>query len=432
MKILIKGGKIIDPPGADRDADLLIEDGKISSINDSIQSAPGDEADLHVINAKGCYIVPGLIDMHVHLRQPGHEYKETIKTGLQAAAAGGFCAVCPMANTDPVCDNANAVLFLLQKAKEAAKAKLFPIGAASIGLKGETLAPLAEMKDAGAVAVSDDGMPVVDSRFMRRLCEYAKGFDLPVISHCEDPSLSGGAMNEGEVATKLGLNGIPNAAEAVMVYRDIAIAELTGARIHIAHVSTRQSVELIRRAKRDGIYITCETAPHYFTLTDSAVDKYNTNAKMNPPLRSRQDVEAIREGLADGTIDVIASDHAPHSVLEKDVEFENAAFGIIGLETSLSLSLRLVHEGVLSIDQLVEKMSITPARILGLSSGISPGLPADITIIDPDFEFIYKADEGYSKSRNTPFDGFQFKGRAIYTIVDGRIVFSENNKNGGL
>lgn len=427
MRILIKKGRILDPGKIDRVADLWIRDGKISAIlppdTGSADSAVSPEftADLE-IDASGCIVSPGLTDMHVHLREPGHEYKETIESGIQAAAAGGFCAVCCMPNTFPVNDNAQITRYIVEKAASLRSVRVYPVGAISVGLKGREMADIGEMKSAGIVAVSDDGKPVVDSLLMRRALEYAFGSGVPVISHCEDPYLSRGSMNEGPFSTRKGLLGIPHAAESIMVMRDIALSELTGCPVHIAHVSKAASVEAIRSAKQRGVLVTAETAPHYFTLTDEAVASYDTHAKMNPPLGSENDRAAVREGLADGTIDVIATDHAPHAATDKGVEFDLAANGITGLETALPLGLALVENGVIDITRLLEKMASNPARIIGRSSSLDIGLPADITIIDPERRFTYRAENGYSKSRNSPFDGWDLKGCAVYTIVEGRIA----------
>jgi len=374
-------------------------------------------------------LTPGLIDMHVHLREPGHEYKETIESGCLAAASGGITAICCMPNTNPVNDNSQVTKFILEKSRLANTVRVYPVAAISKGLEGTRLCEYGELKDAGAVAISDDGCPVTDSQLMRRAMEYAKGFGLPVISHCENMDLlAGGVVNEGAFATRMGLPGIPNACESVMVMRDIAISELTGSPVHIAHVSAMESVRAIRAAKKRGVPVTAETAPHYFTLIEDDVGQYDTNAKMNPPLRSKKDREAVREGLSDGTIDVIATDHAPHSSIEKEVEFDKAENGIIGLETSVSLSLKLVEDGVLKIDELVEKMSTNPARILKLENGLRAGNPADITIIDPDELFTIDAKNFYSLSRNTPFNGREVKGKAVLTMVGGKIVFEDKNK----
>jgi dihydroorotase len=412
---LIKNGRIIDPKNSrDEVCDLLIIDGRIVELKDS--------PDVVEIDASGCWVVPGLIDMHVHLREPGEEYKEDILSGTLAAAAGGFTAVACMPNTLPVNDNRAVTAMILEQAVNAS-ARVHPVAAISKGSKGESLAEFGELRDAGAVAVSDDGLPVRDSQLMRRALEYASDFDLAVISHSEDPGLSNGAMNEGEVSTRLGLKGIPTVAESIMVYREIALAEYTGKRVHIAHVSTAMSTDLIRSAKKRGVQVTAETTPHYFTLTEEAVEGYSTNAKMNPPLRTEKDRQAIHQGLADGTFDAIVTDHAPHSILEKEVEFDAAANGIIGLETSLPLTLALVRDGVITERQLVELMSVHPAEILGLAAGsLLVGAEADVTIIDPNLKYHYTEDKVVSKSKNSPFLGWKLQGRAVLTMVGGRIT----------
>ena len=442
MNLYLKGVIIVDPSNLTDDTsvliktkvlyDIYIRNGKIASI--APQGKESIPADARVIDLGGKIVTPGLIDMHTHLREPGEEYKETIATGCLAAVSGGFTAIACMPNTKPVNDNKSITEYILQKAQEAGLATVYPIGAISKGLQGETLAEFGDMKAAGIVAVTDDGRPVMNGELMRRALEYARNFDLPVISHCEDLTLcSGGVMNEGVISTQIGLSGIPAAAEEVMVFREISLAALTGGSVHIAHVSARGSVNLIRQAKASrgcagacGINVTAETAPHYFSLTEEAVIGYDTNAKMNPPLRTKEDVAAIIEGLKDGTIDAIASDHAPHSVLEKDVEFDRAANGIVGLETALPLTLRLVHAGHLSLSEAVAKLSINPARILRLEiPSIQIGQRADLTIIDPDRKFIVDVQKFQSISKNSPFHGWELKGKAVMTIINGRIVFDD-------
>ena len=425
MLMLIKGGRVIDPGNLDGIMDILIANGKIAEIKKAGWQTD-EYPELRIIDASGKIVTPGLIDMHVHLREPGHEYKETIETGCLAAAFGGFTAVCTMPNTNPVNDCRQVTEYILQKAQSTDTVRVYPVAAISPGLKGDGLCEYGELKVAGAVALSDDGNPVMSSQLMRRALEYAKGFELPVISHCEDLDLAaGGAMNEGAIATRMGLAGIPNASESIMVMRDIALCELTGVPIHIAHVSTEESVRAIRDAKKRGIPVTAETAPHYFTLTEESVKEYKTNTKMNPPLRSGHDREAVCQALADGTIDVIATDHAPHSSIEKEVEFDKAANGIIGLETSVSLALKLVENGVINMTRLVEKMSTNPARILGIETGLLVGRPADIAIIDPERSYRVNADNFRSLSRNTPFDGWDMKGKAVLTMVGGKIVYQD-------
>ena len=435
MRTLIKNGTVIDPGHIHEIADILIEGSIVTRIDRHADmgrlTAPGatdsrvqpDHVPDHVIDAAGLWVVPGLMDMHVHLREPGEDYKETIASGISAAAAGGFTRICCMPNTRPVNDNRQITEFIIHESQKLASVRVLPVAAISKNLEGIEISEYGELMDAGAVALSDDGRPVVDSLLMRRALEYSKSMGLRIISHCEEPTLAKGVMNEGPAATGKGLSGIPNAAESIMVMRDIALSELTGVPVHIAHVSALESIRAIRDAKARGVCVTAETAPHYFTLTDTDVAAYDTHAKMNPPLRSEKDRDAVCQGLADGTIDVIASDHAPHSRLEKEVAFDAAASGIIGLETSLALSLRLVIKKVLTIEQLIAKMAINPARILGLPSGIAQGLSADLTLIDPNMTHVYFAETGFSKSRNTPFDGWKFTGRVVYTIVGGKIIF---------
>jgi dihydroorotase len=415
-------------------ADILIEDDRIADIRFQVSgdvqaegqtSASSADVD-RTIDAAGLIVTPGLIDMHVHLREPGEEYKETIASGCRAAARGGFAAICPMANTRPVNDSVEVTHFIRQKAAAAGGCRVWPIAAVTPNLDGLQLTEFGELKAAGVVALSDDGRPIRDARLMRKAMEYARGFDLPIVSHCEDTSLTaGGAMNEGALATRLGLAGMPNVAESVMVMRDIALAELTGTRLHIAHVSTAEAVDAVRLAKQRGIAVSAETAPHYFTLTEATVGNYDTNAKMYPPLRSPKDRDAVREGLKDGTLDAIASDHAPHSILEKEVEFDQAANGIIGLETSLALGLKLVHEGLLSLERLIDAMSIQPGRILGIDRHLKVGRPADLTLIDPAAIFKVDASDFASISRNTPFDGWHLTGKAVLTMVGGQVVFEQ-------
>ncbi len=424
MDLIIRGGRIIDPGHFDGEADLYINEGRIAALKPGGGTGEAEKS-VKVIAARGKIVAPGLIDLHVHLREPGEEYKETIASGCRAAVAGGFTAVCAMPNTHPPNDCAQVTEFILERAQSAGVARVYPVAAISPGLAGKGLTPFYELAAAGAVAFTDDGLPVANSLLMRRALEYARGAGCPVIAHCEDPLLSAdGAMNEGPTATRLGLRGIPNVAESAMVQRDIALAGLTGGKLHLAHVSTREAVDAIRIAKSQGVAVTAEAAPHHFTLDDEAVCDYDPNMKMYPPLRTAADRDAIRQGLADGTIDAIASDHAPHSSIEKQLEFDLAANGVIGLETSLPLALKLVHDGVLSLPRLVELMACHPARIIGVPCGLQTGMPADITIIDPDAVFTVSADNFRSQSRNTPFEGWTLKGRATTTIVAGRVVFA--------
>lgn len=426
MKLLIRRGRVIDPAHKrDEITDLLIEDGRVSRIG-KISKSETTGTPITVIEAAGKWVIPGLVDLHVHLRQPGFEYKETIRSGTESAAAGGFTSVCCMPNTQPVCDNEAVVRLIRDIANREGIVNVHPIGAITKGSLGKELAAIGEMVEAGCVAISDDGRPVVSAEVMRRAMEYALAFDLLVIDHCEDACLfADGVMNEGSVSLELGLRGIPKAAEEVMVHRNLVLAELTGARIHLAHVSSAGSVRAIREAKARGVRATAETCPHYFTLTDEAVSGYNTDAKMNPPLRTHSDQAAIRQGLADGTIDVIATDHAPHSPDEKEREFDQAPFGIVGLETALPLSLKLVADGVLSPARLVEALSVQPARITRIDRGrLGLGEVADITVIDPEREWKVDARKFKSKSRNTPFDGWKVRGLATHTIVGGKIVHS--------
>jgi dihydroorotase len=425
MKLLLTGARIIDPARKiDTVSAILVENGKIVQTDaDLIRSE--NSRDATIIELAGMILTPGLIDMHTHLREPGQEYKETIATGTKAAVTGGFTSIACMPNTDPVNDNRSITEFIKKKALEVNLANVYPISNISHNSTGQQLTEFWDLKEAGAVALSDDGKPVMDAALMRHALEYAGSLDLPVISHCEDINLSaGGLMNEGYYSTILGLRGIPAIAEEVMTARDILIAEYTKSHVHIAHVSTRGSVLLIREAKKRGVKVTAETAPHYFTLTDEALQTYNTNLKVNPPLRSAADVAAIKEGLADGTLDAIVTDHAPHARTDKELEFEYAANGISGLETSLALSLRLVDEGVLSLPELIAKMSLNPARILNLSKGtLETGADADITVINPQLNWTVDVKAFCSKGKNSPFHGREMKGKAVLTIVGGEIKY---------
>ena len=425
MKILIANGHLIDPAAQENTGlSLLVEDGKVSAwLKHSDPVPEGAE----IFDAAGMVVAPGFIDMHVHLREPGQEHKETIASGCAAAVAGGWTSVCPMPNTQPVNDNAAITRYMIEQAERAGLANVFPIGAITKASDGVELAEMGEMKAAGAVAVSDDGRPVPNAGTMRRAMQYASDFDLPVIDHCEDKSLSsGGVMHEGRVSLRLGLKGMPALAEEIDAVRDILIAKESGAHIHIAHVSTKGTIEAIRRAKAEGINVTCEVTPHHFSLTDQAVEGYDTNTKMAPPLRSEDHHQAVLEGLRDGTIDAIATDHAPHHADEKALEFDRAPMGIIGLETGIGLAFqRLVHTGVIDLVRLVQLCSVNPARIFKLQGRgtLSPGSVADITILDPDLKWTYSTAQSMSKSRNTPFDGWSFSGGPIATIVGGRIVY---------
>ncbi len=421
--ILIRGGRVVDPTrNVDGIADVYLEGGTIAAVGRDI----GSPEEALVLEAAGKIVAPGLIDLHVHLREPGQEELETVASGAMAAAAGGFSAVCAMPNTDPVTDNQAAIGFIVSQAHRANKARVYPIGAISLGQRGQQLAEFGELVGAGAVAVSDDGKPVVSSHLMRTALEYARTFGIPVADHCEDPTLSaGGAMHEGIVSTRLGLKGIPAAAEEIMVARDILLAEHTGGHIHLCHMSTRGSVELIRRAKDKNIRVTAEACPHHFTLTHESCEGYDTNAKMNPPLREPEDREAIRQALRDGTIDTICTDHAPHHYDTKERAFDDAPNGIIGLETALGLAItELVETGLVTIPQLIERMSTRPAKIFNLQGGtLAPGSPADVLIADPKARWAVDPTTFFSKSRNTPFGGRQLTGRPEVTIVRGQVVF---------
>ncbi len=424
MRILIKQGHLIDPTNKlDGVFDIFIKDGQISNIAKAIK----EKADI-TIDAKDKIVTPGLIDMHAHLREPGREDEETLYTGSRAAVKGGFTGVCAMPNTEPPCDNKECVGFILEQSRRIGLVNIYPVGTITKMRKGEELSEIGDLKDAGAIAISDDGASVENSELMRRALEYSSMFNMPIISHCEDRHLSaGGVMNEGIVSTILGLRGIPSFSESSVGERDLALAGMTGSRIHIAHVSTKESAELIRRAKAKGLGVTAETCPHYFVLRDECVKSFDTNTKVNPPLRTAADMEAIRAALADGTIDAISTDHAPHTENEKDVEYDYAPFGIIGLETALALTItELVNARVLSWRGLVEKMSLNPSRILGLNRGnLTKGAIVDISVIDPKAEFTYRRDEIESKSKNSPFIGWRLKGRATHVICGGRLTLGD-------
>jgi dihydroorotase len=429
MKLLLKGGRLVDPSrNLDEQMDLLVENGKILEMGKNLHQ-PGKKVtnNINILDLKGLVVVPGLIDMHTHLREPGFEYKETIQTGSEAAAFGGFTSVACMPNTKPVNDTRSITEFIKKRAATCNLVNVFPVASVSMGAEGACLTEFMDLIDAGAVAFSDDGKPVMDGALMRRALEYASSLGVPIISHCEDTHLSsGGSMNEGRVSTELGLQGIPGIAEDLMVARDIIIAGYTNTTLHIAHVSTAGAVQLIREAKEKGIKVTAETAPHYFTLTDEALKDFDTSAKVNPPLRSMADIDAVKSGLKDGTIDVIASDHAPHASTDKEVEFEYASFGITGLETSLSLSLKLVSDGLLSLSQLILKMSTNPAKILNIPKGtLKTGFDADITVIDLKKRWTVDRGNLRSKGRNTPFHGWVMTGKAVTTIMGGKITYQE-------
>ena len=432
MDYLLKNGHVIDPGRVDGPMDILVKDGKIISMVSSTHDTAFQEytqdrdSDIRIIDLAGKIVAPGLIDMHVHFREPGQEYKETIETGSRAAVHGGFTAVCTMPNTLPAADSVETISYIRDKAKRAGLAKVYPVAAISLNLAGRTLTDFDALKDAGAIAFSDDGMPVNNSRMMRQALEKAGKLGLPLIAHCEDLDLSkGGVINEGSLSAQMGLPGIPNASESIMVMRDIALCELTGSPLHVAHVSTRESVAAIRDAKKRGFPVTAETAPHYFTLTHDAVKDCLANAKMNPPLRSARDRDAVLEALADGTIDVIATDHAPHHVNEKTVDIVKAPNGIIGLETAVALGIKLVRNRILTWSDWLGKMTRAPSKILHSPCGLKEGMPADISVIDPERVFTVDVRHLQSLSRNTPFDGWTFTGKPVLTMVDGKVVFDD-------
>jgi dihydroorotase len=426
MNILLKNGRLIDPvSGRDETLDIHLVDGRIEKMKQSLTASGTTQ----VVELKGKIVAPGFLDMHVHLREPGFEHKETILTGCTSAAAGGFTAVACMPNTNPAIDDESVIKFIQEKARAALNGlvDVHPVAAVSIGRKGEHLAPLAELADAGAVAFTDDGDPVYDAELMRRALEYARMFNKPIIQHAQDlPLTKGGVMNEGYNSTALGLPGMPAIGEDIMVARDIQLAQYTKSQYHIAHMSTSGCVELVRKAKSSGLKVTCEVTPHHFTLTDDAVRTYDTNTKMNPPLRSRDDVEALKHGLKDGTIDVIATDHAPHSYDEKQVEFQSAPFGIVGLETAIGLAItELFEKGVLSLDRIIEKFSTNPRRILHLPEiTIQEGEEANLTLFDPSAEWIVDVQKLKSKSKNSPFNGFRLRGSAVGVFNHGQVYWN--------
>ena len=430
MKILISNGRLIDPANQrDEVSDLLIEKGKIAAIAKPGQIPEQDAENAKVLDATGQIVAPGFIDMHVHFREPGFEYKETIETGCRSAAAGGFTTVAMMPNTHPVNDNRSVTEFMMLQAKAHGVVNALAIGAISVGLKGEKLTDMGDLHAAGVVAYSDDGHPVMNNELMRRALEYSKMFDLPIIQHSEVLDLTaGGCMNESRVSTELGLKGMPTEGEDIMVYRDIALLEKTGGRVHVAHISSGQSVELVRQAKARGLAVTCEVAPHHFSLTDDAVRGYDTNSKMNPPLREQKDVAAIKQGLQDGTIDMIATDHAPHDLVDKQVDYQSACFGIVGLETALPLSLKLVDEKVITLPQMIALLTSRPAKIFKLEKGnLAVGKDADVVVFDPEMEYSIDVQKFKSKSKNSPFHGWQVKGRVSHTLVMGKIVHTYNS-----
>ena len=427
MQILIKGGHLIDPANKKNGQfDLLISKGKIEAVEPEgkIKDIPGAD----IIDAKGAIVTPGFCDMHVHFREPGHEYKETIETGSQSAAAGGFTTVAVMPNTSPVNDNRSVTEFILSQAKETSNINILPIGAITKGLRGETLSDMGELKEAGCIGYSDDGRPVSNSEIMRRALEYSKMFDLPCIQHSEVLELTqGGSMNEGIVSTELGLKGMPTEAEDIMVHRDICLLPKTGGRLHVAHISSGGSVDLVRQAKAKGLAVTCEVAPHHFTLTHDACRGYDTNAKMSPPLRTQSDLDMIKEGMRDGTIDIIATDHAPHDRVDKQVEFSKACFGIVGLETALPLTLKMVDEKIISLERAIDMLTFQPNQLFKLDKGsLGIGKAADITLFDEKMEYTIDPSKFRSRSKNSPYKGWKVRGKVLRTLVNGKTVFKCN------
>ncbi len=428
MMLLIKGGWVIDPANRlSKKCDILVEDGRIKKVG---KVNLGSTKNLDVIDARDMIVCPGFVDMHVHLREPGYEYKETIETGTKAAAAGGFTSVCCMPNTNPVNDNATVTNFILHKSKLSGVVNVFPIGAITRGGKGEALAEIGDMVNAGIVGISDDGFSVMNSLVMRRAMEYSRAFDIPLIPHCEDKNLSeDGMINEGKMSAILGLKGIPPESEVFMMQRDIGLAKLTGAKLHISHLSTAESVTALREAKKKKIRVTADVTPHHLLLTEDLLFDYDTNYKVNPPLRTKRDTEVLLEGVIDGTIDAVVTDHAPHAAIDKEVEFDKAPFGIIGLETAFPLLHSFVIKGLLKIERLIELLTINPARIMGLKKGtLSPGADADITLIDPDRTYVIDKNKFYSRSRNTPFHGWKVRGAIEKVFVGGKLVYERKEE----
>ena len=431
MQTLIKNGQVIDPANQlDGSFDILINNGKIEAIEPQGKISGSKLKDVPVIDAKNCVVAPGFCDMHVHFREPGHEYKETIETGSASAAAGGFSTVAVMPNTSPVNDNRSITELIFSQAKKTNLVNVLPIGAITKGLKGESLSDMGELKEAGCIGYSDDGRPVMDSELMRRAFEYSRMFGLPCIQHSEILDLTqGGCMNEGIISTELGLKGMPVEAEDIMVFRDICLLRKTGGRLHVAHISSGGAVELVRQAKAKGLPVTCEAAPHHFTLTEEACRNYDTNAKMSPPLRTHEDLELIKEGLRDGTIDIIATDHAPHGLADKQMEFSKACFGIVGLETALPLTLKMVDEKVITLQKAVDLLTQQPCRLFNLDKGnLGVGKDADIVIFNPKTQYTIEPEKFKSRSKNSPYKGWKVRGKVLHTLVAGKTVYSAYNE----
>ena len=431
MQTLIKNGQVIDPANQlDGSFDILINNGKIEAIEPQGKISGSKLKDVPVIDAKNCVVAPGFCDMHVHFREPGHEYKETIETGSASAAAGGFSTVAVMPNTSPVNDNRSITELIFSQAKKTNLVNVLPIGAITKGLKGESLSDMGELKEAGCIGYSDDGRPVMDSELMRRAFEYSRMFGLPCIQHSETLDLTqGGCMNEGIISTELGLKGMPVEAEDIMVFRDICLLRKTGGRLHVAHISSGGAVELVRQAKAKGLPVTCEVAPHHFTLTEEACRNYDTNAKMSPPLRTHEDLELIKEGLRDGTIDIIATDHAPHDLADKQMEFSKACFGIVGLETALPLTLKMVDEKVITLQKAVDLLTQQPCRLFNLNKGnLGVGKDADIVIFNPKTQYTIEPEKFKSRSKNSPYKGWKVRGKVLHTLVAGKTVYSAYNE----